>query len=103
MFGRLTMVAMVVGLGMGFWATSAPVEAAWWNRVIMTRYPSDEWVYSITNGCQMWTNQSAAPLSGTLTDGFRSVTFQVEPGNFFQYCGKGISFSAGQGVRPWVK
>jgi hypothetical protein len=103
MFGRLTMIAMVVGLGMGLWGTSDPAEAAWWNRLIMTRYPSDAWGYSTTNGCQVWTNQSTARLSGTMSDGFRSVPVQVEPGNFFQYCGKGISFSTGRGVMPWVK
>jgi hypothetical protein len=94
---------MVIGLGLGLWVTSAPVEAAWWNRPIMTRYPSDAWGYATTNGCQVWTNQSTARLSGTMTNGFRSVTFPVEPGNFFQYCGEGISFSAGRGVIPWTK
>jgi hypothetical protein len=103
MFGRLTMIAMAVGLGMGLWVTSDPVEAAWWNRLILTRYPSDEWSYSITNGCQVWTNQSTVPLTATMTDGFRSIAFQVEPGNVFQYCGKGISFGVGRGVMPLVK
>jgi hypothetical protein len=103
MFRRITIVAIFVYLGIGLWVTSCPVEAAWWNRMIMTRYPSDEWGYSATNGCQVWTNQSTAPLSGTMTNGMRSVDFQVDPGNFFQYCGKGISFSSGRSVMPWAK
>ena len=84
MFRSITMVAMVVGLGIGLWVTSDPVEAARWNRIIISRYPSDGWGYSTTNGCQVWTNQSTAPLSGTMTNGMRSVDFQVDPGNFFQ-------------------
>jgi len=103
MFGRIAMVAVVIGLGMGLLSTSAPVEAARWNRIILIPHASDGWSYSIRNGCQVWTNQSTAPLSGTMTDGFRSVTFQVEPGNFFQDCGQGFSFSAGRSVMPWVK
>jgi len=55
---------------------------------IISRYPSEGWGYSTTNGCQVWTNQSTAPLSGTMTNGMRSVHFQVDPGNFFQYCGE---------------
>jgi hypothetical protein len=97
MFGRITIVAMLVGLGIGLLVTSYPVEAGRWNRIIITRQPSDGWGYSTTNGCQVWTNQSTAPLYGTMTNGFRSVDFQLNPGDFFQHCGKVISFGSGRG------
>jgi hypothetical protein len=103
MFGRITLVAMFVGLAMGLLVTSEPVEAGRWNRIIVTPHPSDGWGYSTTNGCQVWTNQSMARLSGTMTNGFRSVDFQLDPGDFFQHCGEVISFGAGRGVMPWTK
>jgi hypothetical protein len=103
MFGSITIVALFVGLGMGLLVTSDPVEAARWNRIIVTPHASDGWGYSTTNGCQVWTNQSTARLSGTMTTGFRSVDFQLNPGDFFQHCGEVISFGSGRGVMPWAK
>jgi hypothetical protein len=96
MFRRITIVAMFVGLGMGLVVTSDPGEAAKWNRIIVAPYPSDGWGYSTTNGCQVWTNQSTARLSGTMTNGFRSVDVQLYPGDFFQVCGEVISFGSGE-------
>jgi hypothetical protein len=103
MFGSITIIAMFVGLGMGLLVTSDPVEAARWNRIIVTRHPSDGWGYSTTHGCQVWTNQSTARLSGTMTTGFRSVDFQLHPGDFFQHCGEVISFGSGRGGRFHVE
>ena len=45
----------------------------------------------------MWTNHSTARLSGTMTTGFRSVDYQLNPGDFFQHCGKVYSFGFGRG------
>jgi hypothetical protein len=103
MFGSITIVAMFIGLGMGLLVTSDPVEAARWNRIIVTPHRSEGWGYSTTNGCQVWTNESTVRLTGTMSNEFRSVDFQVDPGNFFQHCGEVISFGAGRGVMPWGK